>query len=163
MAAKVAKCGTIIVVDLNSERLALSHELGATHTINGSEENAVDRVRDITNGGVDFSLECTSVPKVFRQAVDCLGIPGTCGLIGSTALGTEASIDIGSFLFGRTVFGVIEGQSISSEFIPRMIDMWREGDFPFDRLVKFYTLDQINEAMEDSEKGRVIKPILKMV
>jgi aryl-alcohol dehydrogenase len=44
-----------------------------------------------------------------------------------------------------------------------MIDMWREGDFPFDRLVKFYTLDQINEAMEDSEKGRVIKPILKMV
>lgn len=162
MAAKVARCGTIIIVDLNSERLDLARELGATHAINAREEDAVARIREITGGGVDFSLECTSVPKVFRQAVDCLGIPGTCGLIGSTAIGTEASIDIGSFLFGRTVFGVVEGQSISSEFIPRMIDLWKAGEFPFDRLVKFYDLKDVNQAMADSEKGLVIKPILRM-
>jgi aryl-alcohol dehydrogenase len=162
MAAKVAKCAPIIVVDLNESRLALAKELGATHTVDGGEGDAVERIREMTKGGVDYSLECTSVPKVFRQAVDCLGVPGTCGLIGSTPIGTEASIDIGSFLFGRTVFGVVEGQSIPSKFIPEMIDLWRRGDFPFDRLVKFYTLEDINQAMEDSEKGRVIKPILKM-
>jgi aryl-alcohol dehydrogenase len=162
MAAKVERCGTIIIVDLNPDRLALALELGATHAINAREEDAVARIREITGGGVDYSLECTSVPKVFRQAVDCLGIPGTCGLIGSTAIGTEASIDIGSFLFGRTVFGVVEGQSIPSEFIPKLIDLWRRGQFPFERLVTFYDLADINQAMEDSERGRVIKPILRM-
>jgi len=162
MAAKVARCGTIIIVDLNPSRLELAKELGATHAINAKTEDAVARIREITKGGVNYSLECTSVPKVFRQAVDCLGIPGTCGLIGSTPIGTEASIDIGSFLFGRTVFGVVEGQSIPSQFIPELIELWKRGVFPFDRLVKFYELDQINQAMEESEKGRVIKPTLKM-
>lgn len=162
MAAKVAECGIIIVVDLNDSRLDLAREMGATHVINGRSTDAVARIRELTNGGVDYSLECTSVPKVFRQAVDCLGIPGTCGLIGSTPLGTEGSIDMGSFLFGRTVFGVVEGQSIPSEFIPRMIDLWKQGRFPFDRMVKFYALDEINQAMEDSERGLVIKPILRM-
>jgi aryl-alcohol dehydrogenase len=162
MAAKIADCGKIIVVDLNDKRLELAEELGATHTVNGGKENAVERIRELTGGGVDYSLECTSVPKVFRQAVDCLGIPGTCGLIGSTPLGTEGTIDMGSFLFGRTVFGVVEGQAISADFIPQMIDYWKQGRFPFERMVKYYQLDEINRAMEDSESGAVIKPILRM-
>jgi aryl-alcohol dehydrogenase len=162
MAARVSRCEKIIVVDLNPSRLALAKELGATHTVNPREDDTVKEIRAITNGGVDYSLECTSVPKVFRQAVDSLGIPGTCGLIGSTAIGTEATIDIGNFLFGRTACGIVEGQSIPSRFIPELIDLWKRGEFPFDRLVKFYRLEEINQAMEDSEKGRVIKPILKM-
>ncbi|WP_429819305.1 NAD(P)-dependent alcohol dehydrogenase [Ensifer sp. B1-9] len=162
MAAKIAGCSTIIVVDLNDERLNLAMELGATHTVNARQASSVTAIRDIVPTGVDFSLECTSSPKVFRQAIDCLGIPGTCGLVGSSPLGTEASIDIGSFLFGRTLIGVVEGQSVPADFIPQLIEYWKSGRFPFDKLVQFYDLDQINEAMADSESGKVIKPILRM-
>ncbi|CUX68753.1 NAD(P)-dependent alcohol dehydrogenase (plasmid) [Agrobacterium tumefaciens] len=162
MAARIAECGTIIVVDLNRERLELAKELGATHTVNAREVDSVKAIHEIVPGGVDFSLECTSSPKVFRQAVDCLGVPGTCGLVGSSALGTEASIDIGSFLFGRTLVGVVEGQSIPSTFVPELIGYWREGRFPFEKLVQFYDLSDINQAMADSESGKVIKPIVKM-
>ncbi|KQX43192.1 MULTISPECIES: NAD(P)-dependent alcohol dehydrogenase [unclassified Ensifer] len=162
MAAKIAGCGTVIVVDLNAERLELAVQLGATHTVNARRQDSVKAIKEIAPNGVDFSLECTSSPKVFRQAVDCLGVPGTCGLVGSSALGTEASIDIGSFLFGRTLVGIVEGQSIPAEFIPQLIDHWRNGRFPFDKLVQFYELDEINQAMADSESGQVIKPILRM-
>ncbi|PDT50116.1 alcohol dehydrogenase [Sinorhizobium fredii] len=162
MAAKIAGCSTIIVVDLNAERLELAIELGATHTVNAREQDSVKAIKAILPNGVDFSLECTSSPKVFRQAIDCLGIPGTCGLVGSSPLGTEASIDIGSFLFGRTLVGVVEGQSIPADFIPELIEHWKAGRFPFDKLVHFYELDKINEAMADSESGKVIKPILRM-
>ncbi|PDT07242.1 NAD(P)-dependent alcohol dehydrogenase [Rhizobium sp. M1] len=162
MAAKIAGCATIIVIDLNDERLELSRELGATHAINARKLDSVAAIRKIVPAGVDFSLECTSSPRVFRQAVDCLGTPGTCGLVGSSALGTEGTIDIGNFLFGRTLIGVVEGQSIPSEFVPQLIEYWQQGLFPFDKLVQFYDLDQINEAMADSESGKVIKPILRM-
>lgn len=162
MAAKIAGCATIIVVDLNDTRLELAIELGATHTINARSQDSVQGIKEIAPSGVDFSLECTSSPKVFRQAVDCLGTPGTCGLVGSSALGTEGTIDIGSFLFGRTLVGVVEGQSIPSEFVPQLIEYWQQGRFPFEKLVQFYDLEDINQAMTDSESGKVIKPILRM-
>lgn len=162
MAAKIAGCATIIVIDLNDERLELAIELGATHTVNARNVDSVAAIREIVPAGVDFSLECTSSPRVFRQAVDCLGTPGTCGLVGSSALGTEGVIDIGSFLFGRTLVGVVEGQSVPADFVPQLIKYWQQGRFPFDKLVQFYDLDDINQAMADSESGKVIKPILRM-
>jgi aryl-alcohol dehydrogenase len=110
---------------------------------------------------VEYSLECTSAPKVLRQAIDCLGIPGTCGLVGSSAIGTEASIDIGTFLFGRTLMGVVEGRSVPSVFIPQLIELWRQGRFPFDKLVRYYDLESVNDAIAASEKGEVLKPILR--
>ena len=63
--------------------------------------------------------------------------------------------------FGRTIMGITEGGSIPSVFIPHLIDLYRAGRFPFDRMIKFYPFDQINQAAEDSEKGRTLKAILR--
>jgi len=63
---------------------------------------------------------------------------------------------------GRTVRGVLAGDSNSDLFIPRLLDLYRQGRFPFDRLITFYPFDEINQAVEDMEKGRVIKPVLRM-
>lgn len=162
MAAAAIGCGRIIMVDLHDDRLALARELGATDTINGGSEDAVARIRDITGaGGADFTLECTGNAKVFAQAVEALRIPGTCGLIGAADTGTCASLDMNTLLFGRTVRGIIEGDSVPQVFIPQLIDLWRAGRFPFDRLVKFYPLAEINQAIADSESGRVLKPIVR--
>jgi aryl-alcohol dehydrogenase len=163
MGAKIAGCTTIISVDINSDRLALARELGATHTINGAEVDAVKEIQQITGGGVNYSLETTAVPKVFRQAVDSLTVQGTCGLIGAAPLGTEVTFDMSMLLlFGRKLQGVIEGDSVADTFIPRLIDLYMQGRFPFDRLITFYPFDQANQAAEDSEKGKVIKPVLRM-
>lgn len=162
MAAKAVGCTTIIVVDLHDERLKLAEELGATHTVNGGKLDAVEEIRKLSGtGGVDFTLECTGVAKVFEQAVDALRIPGTCGLIGAANLGVRASLDMNTLLFGRTVRGIIEGDSVPQVFIPQLIELWRQGRFPFDKLIRFYALDEINQAIADSESGAVLKPIVK--
>ncbi len=162
MAARVAGCTTIIGVDLNEKRLELARDLGATHVVNGGEKNAVEEVQRLTGGGADFSVETTASPQVFRQAVDSLTLLGVCGLIGAAALGTEVSLDMNTILFGRTVRGIIEGDSVPDVFIPRLLELYAQGRFPFDRLVEYYDFDRINQAAEDSESGEVIKPILRM-
>ena len=115
----------------------------------------------MTGGGVEFSLECTGLPKVFRQAVDCLMIGGTCGLIGVAPPGLDVALDMQTILNGRTVKGVVEGDCISDIFIPQLIDLYKQGRFAFDKLLKFYSLEQINEAVEDTKKGRALKAVLK--
>lgn len=162
MAAQVVGCTTIIAVDIKPGRLEMARELDATHTINAAEANPVEEIQRITGIGVNYSLETTALPSVFRQAVDSLALTGVCGLIGAAPLGTEVTFDMNSILFGRTVRGIIEGDSTPDIFIPQLIDLYLQGRFPFDRLVKFYTLDQINQAAEDSERGDVIKPVLRM-
>ena len=163
MAAVVAGCTTIIGIDVKPNRMELARELGATHTINGSETDAVEEIGKITGGGADYSLETSAVPQVLRQAVDCLVPLGVCGLVGAAPLGTEAGLDMNNILIpGITVRGIVEGDSVPDVFIPRLIELHDRGRFPFDRLIEFYDLEEINQAAEDSEEGTVLKPVLRM-
>lgn len=161
MAAVVCGCTKIIALDIVDERLKLAMQFGATHSINSGKLNAVEEIQKLTGGGIEYTLECTGNPKVLRQAVDCLMLGGTCGLIGVAPMGVEASLDMQTLLDARTVRGVIEGDCNPELFIPQLIDLYKQGKFPFDRLIKFYSLEQINEAAEDSEKGKTLKPVLK--
>jgi len=162
MAARVAGCTTIIAIDINPARLQLASDLGATHIIHSGKSDPVEKIRRITGSGVDYSLETSAQPRLLRQAVDSLRARGVCGLIGTAAPGTEAAFDMCTILAGRTIRGIIEGDSVPDIFIPRLIDLHMQGRFPFDRLVTFYGLDDINQAMADSEQGKAIKPILLM-
>jgi aryl-alcohol dehydrogenase len=163
MAARVAGATTIIAADVVPSRLALAKELGATHTVNSRETDPVEAVRKITGGGADFTLESSGRPAVLRQAIDALAIKGVCGIVGAPALGTEASFDVnGVMTTGKRIIGIIEGDSVPDLFIPSLVELYQQGRFPFDKLVKFYPLDQINQAAEDSEKGITIKPIVRL-
>lgn len=64
---------------------------------------------------------------------------------------------------GKRIIGIIEGDSKPDLFIPALVELFTQGRFEFDKLVKFYTLEQINQAAEDSEKGVTIKPIIRLV
>jgi aryl-alcohol dehydrogenase len=163
MAARVAGATTIIAADVVPSRLELAKELSATHSVNSRETDPVAAVREITGGGADFTLESSGRPTVLRQAIDALAIGGTCGIVGAPALGTEASFDVnGVMTAGKRIIGIIEGESKPDLFIPALVELYMQGRFPFDKLVKFYTLDQINQAAEDSEKGVTIKPIVRL-
>jgi aryl-alcohol dehydrogenase len=154
-------CTKIIGVDIMEERLKLATEFGATDVINSGKTNAVEEIRKQTGGGIEFTLECTGIPKVFRQAVDALMNGGTCGLIGVAPVGVEASFEMQHILDGRTIKGCVEGDCIPEIFIPQLIELYKQGRFPFDKLLTFYPMDKINEAVEDTEKGKALKAILK--
>lgn len=163
MAARVAGATTIIAADVVPSRLETAKELGATHVINSKEQDPVATIKEITGGGADFTLEATGIPAVLRQAIDALGSLGSCGIVGSARLGAEATFDINDVMLpGKRIMGIIEGNSIIETFIPTLVDLHMQGRFPFDNLVKFYDLDQINQAAEDSEKGGTIKPIIRL-
>ena len=163
MAAVVSGATTVIGVDLNPTRLELARELGATDVVDAGEENPVEQIKTITGLGADFTIESTGVASVLRQAVDASAPTGVTGIIGAPAIGTEVSLDINDLLiFGRSVRGIVEGDSVPDIFIPRLIELWRQGRFPVDRLMRNYDLDQLDEAAHDAEAGRVIKAVVRM-
>jgi aryl-alcohol dehydrogenase len=172
MAAQVSGCTTIIAVDIVPERLALARELGATHTIDGRGADGrsvdgrtgdtVEEIRDLTGAGCDYSVETTAVPAVARQAIESLALLGTCGLVGVPPTGTELTVEFHSVLFGRFVRGIIGGDAIAQLFIPKLIELWRQGRFPFDRLIRYYDFADIDTAAHDAEAGLTIKPVLRM-
>lgn len=164
MAAKIVGASTIIAIDINDSRLQLAKDLGATHVINGKAKNAVEEIKALTGGGgADFTLEATGLPAILRQAIDATGTLGTCAVVGAAPLGTEAKFDINDVMVpGKTIKGVIEGDSIPDVFIPQLVEHFMKGEFPIDKLTRTYSLDQINEAAEDSKKGTTVKPIIKI-
>lgn len=160
MGAVLKGCTTIIAVDPIDERLELAAELGASHIINPDQEDTVEAIQTLTNG-VDYSVETTGVPSVIQQAVDSTRILGECGLVGG-ASGEKANLDANDLLAGRMVRGISQGDSIPDVFIPQLIDLYRQDQFPFDELISFYEFEDIDQAVEDSEEGRAIKPVLRI-
>jgi aryl-alcohol dehydrogenase len=162
MAAKLVGWGPIIAVDVRANRLELAGSLGATLTIDNAREDAVTKIREITGGGAHFALETSALSQVFRQAVDCLLTRGTWVLAGSARRGTEVSFEMSTLQAGRTVRGVIQGDSRPDQFIPYLVDLFVAGKFPIDRLVTFYYFTAINQAAADAVNGTTIKPVLRM-
>lgn len=162
-ASVLAGCTTIVAVDLRRKRLDVARELGATHVVDASTAEPVAAVRDVTGGGADYSIEAAGASLAVRQAVDCTAPTGVCGLIGAPAFGTEVSLDVNAVLIGgRTLRGIVEGDSVPQVFLPRLVELWKQGRFPVDRFMTFYDFEEIERAACDAEEGRVIKSVLRM-
>lgn len=163
MAAQVAGATTIIAIDQNQERLELATELGATHVIDASGEGSVsDAIQGIAPGGVDHSIEATGAPDVLRTAVEALRLRGECVLVGAAPFGTEVTLDVFSILLGRSLRGCVVGDLVPALQIPRMLELYRAGRFPFDKLIRTYPFEELNEAVADSLAGRTVKPVVLM-
>lgn len=157
MAGVVAGATTIIAVDLQQHRLDLALELGATHVLRGDDPNLVGAIHGITGGGAHYSFDTTGVPAVMLAALQCLRMTGVCGYVGVQIAPLELD---GMALVGKTAMGILEGGADPQTFIPRLIELWQAGRFPFDRLVETYPLSRINEAEQSSLSGGTIKPVL---
>ncbi len=162
MGAKISGCDPIIAVDVHDNRLALAKSIGATHTINAARTtDVVAEIRKITGLGARYTLETSAMPKVLRQAIDCLMPGGNCILVGSARDGTEASFEMPYLQNGRSVRGVMQGDSLPEVFVPEMIDHMLAGRMPIERLITQYAIDDINQAAADAIAGKTIKPLLK--
>jgi aryl-alcohol dehydrogenase len=163
MAARIAGCNPIIAVDIHDHRLALARELGGTHIINHKAcDDVVGEIRKLTGGGARYTVEASAEPKVLREAIDCLMMAGTCALLSSARRGTDASFEMPFLQQGRVVRGVVQGDSVPQEFIPKLVDLIMEKRFPIEKMITFYDLADINRAAEESSSGKTIKPVLRM-
>ena len=152
MAARVAGASEIIAVDLHTSRRDLALELGATRALDGADPDLAAAL-----GQADYVLDTTGVPGVIATAVRALRPGGSCGLLGVG--GGPITLEPEGFA-GRSIRYIFEGEAVPQAFIPTLIRLWRQGRFPFDRLIKTYPLSQANEAERDSASGGCVKPVL---
>jgi aryl-alcohol dehydrogenase len=163
MAARLTGATSIIAVDRLASRLSLARELGATETIDVSTgADPVAAVHEIAGGPADFSMDAAGNVNVLRQAADSVGMRGTVALIGGAPAGASFSLDHMSVLWGKTVLGILGGEGRSQSLIRTLIKLNSQGRFPYDRLIEKFPLDQVNDALEASHRGDVIKPVLVM-
>lgn len=160
LGALVNGATTVVVIDIKPERLELARELGATHTINGLDADVPEQLAAILGAGADYAIDTTGNPRVIRTAFEGLSPSGSMALIAATAPGAEFTTDFTNFQNGRKVKGIIEGDSVPQDFIPRLIALHQAGRFPFDKLVKLYPFASIQDAVEDSEHGGTLKAVL---
>jgi len=155
MAARLVGADPIIGVDIKPWRLKLGLKLGLTHTIDNRRQDVVARIADITGRGVDYVVETTAIPKMHQLAIDVLNPHGVVALLTGES-GTDSLPE------GRRTLGIIEGDAVPQHFIPKLIKLYQAGQFPFDRLIKFYDFSHINEAIADAKRGNTIKPVLRI-
>jgi aryl-alcohol dehydrogenase len=166
MAAKVAGAKNIVAVDINPGRLEMALELGATHSALPADfanaEALVEHIKSTSHtGAYNYAIDTTGVAAVLRQAFDCCGPMGITAMIAPGLPGDEVSVEMMGLLPGKILRGVIQGDSVSKEFIPKLIKLWQQGNFPFDKLITQYnSIDSIDEAVNAMNSGEVIKPVV---
>ncbi|HWJ68450.1 MAG TPA: NAD(P)-dependent alcohol dehydrogenase [Sphingobium sp.] len=161
MAARLVGARRIIAVDINRARLDLARELGATDVIAADTPDVAQQIRAVTGRGVSFSFNTTTVPAVHSIAMECLAMNGTAGFVAAPR-GDWAPAMFPMLAGGRQLRGILGGDANPRIFLPMLIDYWRQGRFPFDRLITPYRFDEIGQAFRDCAAGTVIKPVLKV-
>jgi aryl-alcohol dehydrogenase len=154
MAAQLTGADPVIGVDLNAARLKLALTLGATRVIDSRREEVISQIKTITGGGVDYVLETTGDPKMHQLGVEILNPRGTLALIAHPGAS-------GPLPGGRRALGIIQGDAVPQTFIPRLIALHRAGEFPYERLLKYYDFAEIHRAVAEARRGEAIKPVLR--
>jgi aryl-alcohol dehydrogenase len=155
--AAVACSATVIAVDRHPARLELAEQLGAT-SVAATSPDLPDQILALTGGGALCALDTTGVPKLINQAMRCLRPAGTLGVVARQR--TALHLEPGTLERGRRIVHICEGDAVPRVLIPRLLDLWHRGMFPFDCLIRTYPLSAINDAERDSRAGRVVKPVL---
>ncbi|PGH28648.1 hypothetical protein GX50_08607 [[Emmonsia] crescens] len=168
MAAKIRGCKVIIGIDKVASRTGLAKELGATHVIDttamdGDMEKLKQAVCGMTDEGLGTSItvDTTGVLPLIEAGVSFTAPRGHYIQVGSPTLGTALSVPLGALMVsGKSITGTIEGDTVSSEYIPQMIRWYREGKLPLEKLVKIFEAEEFQRALGEMADGTVVKPVI---
>ena len=158
MGAKLVNAAKIIAVDIRESQLEFAMKFGATHSVNASDRDPVAQVKELTDGkGADYTFEVFGSADTIKAAYDMCGKRGTVTVVGIAPVGDEASINAVDLVrFEKTLRGTYYGSARSRTDMPTMVDLYLSGKLNLDDLVvRHYSLDQINEAYDDMDKGEV--------
>lgn len=162
--AKIAGCMPIIAIDILQGRLELALKVGADYWFNASMLNPVEAILKLCPGGVDFAIESSGRPEVMQQALASVRSQGgTAVIVGNARHGESISLDPHQLNQGKSLLGTWGGDNWPDEDFPRYMKMLNAGNLKIHSLMlKSYPLGKINEAMDDLEKGRIIRPLIDM-
>jgi S-(hydroxymethyl)glutathione dehydrogenase/alcohol dehydrogenase len=165
MATMLYECSKVIAVDISAEKLELAHSFGATHTFNSAATDVVAEIRNLTGGvGVDYAIEASGNASVIEQAFESVRRGGgVCVFASHPESGKRISIDPYELICGKQLRGSWGGSSNPDRDIPMFAKLYREGKLPLDKLItKRYSLDAINDALNDLEHHRVGRPLIEI-
>ncbi|KAL3459691.1 hypothetical protein BJX64DRAFT_301136 [Aspergillus heterothallicus] len=166
MGAKIAGCTQIIGIDRHESRLELARELGATHVVKvdpaASVEDVTAAVKRATGGlGANITLDTTGVPVLIAEGVKMTAFKGKVLQVGTAPENGTLTIPIHEFMVsGKQFIGVVEGDVIPREFVPRLISWAKEGKLPLARIIKFYQAQDFEPAIRDMQSGQTVKPVI---
>ena len=161
--SKLAGASTIIGVDIDDRKLEWAREFGATHTVNSSNEDPVERIKALTGGnGADVTIDAIGLPHVYQQAFEARDLAGTVVLVGVPT--PDMTIEL-PFLevFGRG--GALKsswyGDCLPSRDFPMLIDLYLQGRLDLDRFVsETIGLGDVEEAFHKMERGEVLRSVV---
>ncbi|SSD59641.1 probable S-(hydroxymethyl)glutathione dehydrogenase [Saccharomycodes ludwigii] len=165
--AKLRKAGKIIVVDVNANKKNWATQFGSTDFINPNTDlkkgqTIVDKIVEMTDGGVDYSFDCTGNVKVMRDAFECCHKGwGKCVLIGVAASGQEFSTRPFHFIIGKVCTGCAFGGFHGRSEMGGLIKDYQEGKLKVDEFITHRrSFDEINTAFEDLHTGECLRTVL---
>jgi S-(hydroxymethyl)glutathione dehydrogenase/alcohol dehydrogenase len=161
--ARIAGASRLIAVDIAADKLELAREMGATHTIDGSREEVVERVRELTGGqGADYGFETAGIVATLEQAIDSVRAGGMVVAVGIPSATASIEIPLAPFVGGeKTLRGSMYGTCNFAIDLPMLVDLYRGGSLMLDELVgRSMGLDEVNAALDGLEAGDVARTVL---
>ena len=155
----------VIAVDVSQDKLDLAQNLGATHLVNADKTDPVEAIRDITGGkGVDYSIESAGRTLTIEQAFASVrNGGGWCVFASHPSAGEKISLDPFDLISGKRITGTWGGQCDPDRDIPRFAELYLSGKLPLEMLIsRRYSLDQINDALDDLKKQKVARPLIEI-
>ncbi|XP_067336495.1 alcohol dehydrogenase 1-like isoform X1 [Channa argus] len=165
MGCKSAGAKRIIAVDVNPDKFEKAKVFGATDFVNPKDHNKpISQVlAEMTNGGVDYSLECVGNVTVMRSALEsCIQGWGVSVIVGWTNLDDFAARPI-QLIAGRTWKGSLFGGFKGKDGVPAMVKAYLDKKVKLDEFITHnMTLDQINDAIELMKHAKCIRTVLNL-
>ena len=160
--ARASGANPLVAIDLSDDKLALARSLGATHTVNAGDADALEQVRAITNGGARTVVESVGSAKVLETAYAATGRAGTTVTVGLPHPDARLDIQAVSLTVDERVLrGSYMGSAIPSRDIPRFIAMYQAGLLPVDKLLSHtLKLEEINEAFDVLDRGEAVRQVI---
>ena len=162
LAAVAIGAGKVIAIDLSDEKLALARQLGAHHSVNASDTDCMEQVRELTGGGVDAAIETAGSPRALNTAYSITrrgGTTVTAGMPGPEAKVTLSHLSIAAE--ERTIKGSYMGGCVPGRDIPRYMALYQDGKLPVDRLLsRTIGFDELNAAMDRLDKAVTVREVL---
>ncbi|NCG37355.1 MAG: S-(hydroxymethyl)mycothiol dehydrogenase [Actinobacteria bacterium] len=163
--SRLAGASVIIAVDLDDQKLEWAKGFGATHTINSKNENAVEKIRELTGGnGVDVAIDAIGLPEVYKQCFEARDLAGTVVLVGVPHPDMVLELPfIEVFGRGGALKSSWYGDCLPSRDFPMLIDLYLQGRLDLDGFVsETIALDGVEEAFHKMERGEVLRSVVEM-
>ncbi len=161
--ARVSGARTVIAVDIADNKLEAAKGFGATHGINSSKENVLERVMQLTDSrGADYVFVTVGAKGAFDSSYAMLAKGGSTVLVGMPASGVMSEIDPGTMAaYSQNILGSKMGSARIQVDIPNLVDLYQQKRVKLDELItKTYPLEQINEAIAAVKRGEALRNVI---